>query len=220
MQNAALFRRYRLPPEVAVERVGFRCAADASPAATDGWARLHLVAIDNIEQMDNDINVIVPSRKQAQKDKDCVEIKPFDKERFDYDRQNDHYVCPEGHILKYKHSDKKRNRYYRSEDPRLCRHCQHFKVCTKNKYGRKVQRLANEDFQEHLEAIYTSKEGQKHGWKWGPYPKGSKNWQGIDQWEYMNLPKWIRENPTVELPRCMGLSFPDSRPPHSSRLTR
>ena len=41
---------------------------------------------------------------------------------------------------------------------------------------------------------------QQHGWKWGPYPKGSKNWLGVDQWEYMNLPKWIRENPTVELP--------------------
>mgnify|MGYP005836907269 CR=1 FL=1 len=41
---------------------------------------------------------------------------------------------------------------------------------------------------------------QQHGWKWGPYPKGSNNWLGVDQWEYMNLPKWIRENPTVELP--------------------
>lgn len=41
---------------------------------------------------------------------------------------------------------------------------------------------------------------QQHGWKWGPYPKGSKNWLGVDQWEYMNVPKWIRENPTIELP--------------------
>jgi hypothetical protein len=41
---------------------------------------------------------------------------------------------------------------------------------------------------------------QQHGWKWGPYPKGCRNWLGVDQWEYMNLPKWIRENPTVELP--------------------
>jgi hypothetical protein len=41
---------------------------------------------------------------------------------------------------------------------------------------------------------------QQHGWKWGPYPKGSRNWLGIDQWVCMNLPKWIRENPTIELP--------------------
>ena len=48
--------------------------------------------------------------------------------------------------------------------------------------------------------LAVGKEAQKHGWKWGPYPKGSKNWLGVDQWQYMNLPKWIRENPTVELP--------------------
>ncbi|HUU90838.1 MAG TPA: hypothetical protein VM238_06470 [Phycisphaerae bacterium] len=41
---------------------------------------------------------------------------------------------------------------------------------------------------------------QQHGWKWGPYPNGSKNWLGVDQWEYVNLAKWVRENPTVELP--------------------
>lgn len=48
--------------------------------------------------------------------------------------------------------------------------------------------------------IAIGKEAQKHGWKWGPYPKGSKNWLGMDQWEYMNVAKWVRENPTVELP--------------------
>jgi len=44
------------------------------------------------------------------------------------------------------------------------------------------------------------REAQRHGWTWGPYPLGSPNWLGIDQWEYMNICKWVRENPTVELP--------------------
>jgi len=44
------------------------------------------------------------------------------------------------------------------------------------------------------------KEPQKHGPSWGPYPKSTQNWLGIDQWEYMDLPKWVRENPSVELP--------------------
>jgi hypothetical protein len=44
------------------------------------------------------------------------------------------------------------------------------------------------------------REAQKHGPQWGPYPQGSKNWLGIDQWEYMNVAKWIRENPTADLP--------------------
>lgn len=44
------------------------------------------------------------------------------------------------------------------------------------------------------------REAQKHGPMWGPSPYGSNNWLGINQWEYMNLCKWIRDNPTVELP--------------------
>jgi len=45
-----------------------------------------------------------------------------------------------------------------------------------------------------------SKLYQKHGWKWGPYPKGSQNFAGVDQWDYMNMAKFVRENPTTELP--------------------
>ena len=41
---------------------------------------------------------------------------------------------------------------------------------------------------------------QQHSWKWGPGELGSDNWLGIPQWVYMDLPKWIRENPNVELP--------------------
>jgi len=59
------------------------------------------------------------------------------------------------------------------------------------------------------------KEAQKHGWKWGPYPKGSKNAFGVDQWEYMNLPKWIRENPTVELPYWLCWPAYGAYPSHS-----
>jgi hypothetical protein len=44
------------------------------------------------------------------------------------------------------------------------------------------------------------REAQKHGPMWGPYPQGAKNWLGIDQWQYVNVCQWIRENPTVELP--------------------
>jgi len=44
------------------------------------------------------------------------------------------------------------------------------------------------------------REAQKHGPSWGPYPQGSKNWLGIDQWDHMNVCKWVRDNPKVELP--------------------
>jgi len=59
------------------------------------------------------------------------------------------------------------------------------------------------------------KEAQKHGWKWGPYPKGSRNFMGVDQWEYMNLPRWIRRNPTVELPYWLCWPVYGAYPSHT-----
>ena len=48
-------------------------------------------------------------------------------------------------------------------------------------------------------------EMQKHGWAWGAYPSAAKNEDGmVDQWEYLNVAKWIRENPTAELPFYVG----------------
>jgi hypothetical protein len=44
------------------------------------------------------------------------------------------------------------------------------------------------------------REAQKHGPLWGPYPRSSKNWLGVDHWDHINICKWIRENPTAELP--------------------
>jgi len=44
------------------------------------------------------------------------------------------------------------------------------------------------------------KQAQNYSWAFGPGALGAKNWLGIHQWVYMDLPKWIRENPTTELP--------------------
>ncbi len=43
---------------------------------------------------------------------------------------------------------------------------------------------------------------QNHGrsGKWGPYPEGWENFAGVNQWDYMNVARFVRENPTVELP--------------------
>jgi hypothetical protein len=53
-----------------------------------------------------------------------------------------------------------------------------------------------------------SREAQKHGPTWGPYPRAVKNWAGVDHWEWINLCKYVRENPTKELPYYV--SFPYS----------
>ena len=49
------------------------------------------------------------------------------------------------------------------------------------------------------------KEMQNWHWAWGPYPRGCKNEDGqADQWDYLNVAGWIRENPDVEIPFYVG----------------
>ena len=51
--------------------------------------------------MPEDITVIMPTQKQAQKENNFHPLKPFDKEQFQYDSDKDEYICPEGKRLKY-----------------------------------------------------------------------------------------------------------------------
>lgn len=56
---------------------------------------------------------------------------------------------------------------------------------------------------------------QNYRWTFGPGSLGSKNSSGIPQWEYVNLPKWIRENPKVELPYWMCWPAYGAYPSHT-----
>jgi transposase len=106
---------------------------------------------------DQHITVIVPSQKQAHD----REVKPFDKEQFHYDEQNDCYICPQGHPLSYTFFDKdKQHKVYQIIDKSLCLQCLHFGLCTKAKYGRRIRRLVDEDLKLKLEHQYVQKESQ------------------------------------------------------------
>ena len=113
---------------------------------------------DNLKQIDDEnIKVIVPSQKQAHN----KEIKPFDKERFHYDENNDCYICPEGNQLKYSYFCRdKNNRIYHISKKSLCLACKHFGICTTSKDGRRIKRLANEDVKIKLEKQYKTEENQ------------------------------------------------------------
>lgn len=96
------------------------------------------------------IRVIVPSQRQAAENKKSK----YDKSQFKYDSQNDVYICPEGHILKYcSKNEKRKMRYYAAGA--ICKSCKHFGICTTNKRnGRKILRLFKEDLREKLEKFY------------------------------------------------------------------
>jgi len=116
----------------------------------------------DVNQVSEDITVVMPTQKQAQKENNIHPVKPFDKEQFQYDSDKDEYICPEGKRLKYVGAafSSARKMAYKSAG-KDCRGCPHFGVCTTSRDGRKVVRMAEESLKDRLEDIYHSPQGQE-----------------------------------------------------------
>lgn len=114
--------------------------------------------VDELEKIDEQgINVVVPSQKQALKK---PQVNPFDKSHFNYDAENDCYICPEGHVLKYSYtSQAKKAKRYRGGS--ACQNCRHFGTCTSQPRGRAISRLLKADLQQKLTDQYEEPESQK-----------------------------------------------------------
>jgi len=115
--------------------------------------------VDDSKKIDKEINLIVPSHKQAQKENDRCPIKPFDKEHFVYDAKSDEYICPEGKRLKFAYLDEPNKKRYQAKASD-CQACHHFGQCTESSNGRRITRLIDEEFKEQLEANYQRPENQ------------------------------------------------------------
>ena len=112
---------------------------------------------EELEKVDSQgIKVIVPSHRQASKKKP----KPFDKEQFQYDLDKDHYICPEGHILSYSHTEGNKTKVYLISKKSFCTTCHYFRKCTKSKRGRTIRTLLNDHVRKRLEAQYERPESQ------------------------------------------------------------
>ncbi|HHT9135695.1 MAG TPA: transposase [Candidatus Wunengus sp. YC60] len=120
-------------------------------------------SLRDIEKVPENVKVIMPSRKEAQKENNKTEVKPFGKEEFSYAEKRDVYICPEGKILKNKGiafgSEEKISYKARGRE---CRDCKHFGKCTTSKNGRWVVRMVEQEaLKERLEEIYHEEESQK-----------------------------------------------------------
>ncbi len=114
------------------------------------------VELEKIDQQE--IKVIVPSQRQALHEAES----PFSKSHFTYDKEQDCYLCPEGHRLLYSFTDKRKGkRQYRMEGKKFCHRCRHYGHCTKARRGRNIIRLRNEDLKVKLEAQYEEESSQK-----------------------------------------------------------
>jgi transposase len=103
------------------------------------------------------IQVIVPTNIQAREEAEG----PFAKSKFTYDAKRNEYRCPEGHPLTYTGYDSANRKHeYRIHAKEVCSACQHFRVCTNSRHGRRIKRLPLEETKLKLEAQYASPEGQ------------------------------------------------------------
>jgi len=137
--------------EQAHETLGKQCDIACADA---GYAD-----VNELEKIDSQgIKVIVPSAKQAEKVKRSP---PFDKSHFTYDKANNSYTCPQGHVLSYSSTNcQKRHKVYRICGS-VCKRCCHFDVCTNNPRGRTITRLLKEELVQKLEAQYEQPDSQK-----------------------------------------------------------
>ena len=114
---------------------------------------------NELEKIDaQDIKVIVPSQRQALHE----EEKPFSKQEFCYDKEQDCYYCPEGHRLRLAGTEKKTGKKrYQIVEKEICLTCQHYGICTTGKNGRRIVRLHNEEIKEKLEEQYEQSASQE-----------------------------------------------------------
>ncbi len=118
-------------------------------------------AVEDLKEIDEEINVVVPSKRQAQEKKGKKEIGAFDRSQFTYHKEEDEYECPAGERLTYRgNGSGKYNKTYRTRGG-ICRACQYFGKCTiSKKMGRKIIRLNSEEYKEALEKNYLKPENQ------------------------------------------------------------
>jgi len=151
VKDANDFNQLAVQIEQAQEVTGKGCeiaCADAGYADTD-----------ELEKLDSKgIRVIVPSQKQALHQ----DPKPFNKQEFKYDKENDCYYCPEGQRLSLVDIEKKEGKHrYQIVDRKICFSCCHYGACTTSKNGRRITRLRNEEIKEKIEAQYREESSQE-----------------------------------------------------------
>jgi transposase len=115
------------------------------------------------KDIDENITVVMPSPQQANDDKnpDKTLPWPFDKSHFQYDKEQNIYICPEGKALKYQGVDSERpHRHIYQAKASECNRCPHHGVCTSGRSGRKVIRSDYEDIIRRQESVYASEHGQ------------------------------------------------------------
>ena len=109
-------------------------------------------------------NGFIPdSQFQAQeRGKLTKEDEPFHRNKFSYVSSGDYFICPDGEVLLFKGERKDRGkecRVFQAADG-VCRSCQYFGLCTKNKRGREIYLPKDEHLIEAMREKLRGAEGR------------------------------------------------------------
>jgi transposase len=120
-------------------------------------------SLDDIQKIDSDITVIVPSREQIVKERTGKPMKEFPKSMFTYDSKKDCYFCPEHKQLERtcERIPNKPNAIIYRMKGYSCKQCKHFGVCTVSLKGRAIIRQKNELLLQQLAQRYESDTGRR-----------------------------------------------------------
>jgi transposase len=95
---------------------------------------------------DKKLDPYIPEQKDTKKAaEENVEYNRFDIDNFEYDEENDEFICPENQRLKYLYEgyEEKGERGYRVYKGTECKKCEFSKNCTKRKNGIRQLKIAN-----------------------------------------------------------------------------
>jgi hypothetical protein len=141
--------------KAAIENIG------RSPEAVDANAGYFNPSVT--KEIDENITVVMPSPQQASEEKNPEKTPPgpLDKSHFQYDKEQDVYICPEGKTLKHQGIDSERShRHIYRAGAQECNPCPNHGVCTSGHSGRKGIRSDYEDIIREQESVYASERGQ------------------------------------------------------------
>jgi hypothetical protein len=102
---------------------------------------------------------------------------------FTYDRERDHYPCPQGHLLPLARSKRTEGVVVYRVDPAICNACPAKAKCTTSDRGRTIQRSIYEDYLERVRSYHATEPYKKAIRKrqvWvEPLFAEAKEWHGL-----------------------------------------
>jgi transposase len=146
--------------------------------------------IYNIVRLEQDgMRAYVPPHNQEHK----KHVKYYPKSHFRYEPDHDHYICPQGHVLPFKHPSRNIQFNIYRASKRTCDACPVQERCRSGKWGRSISRSFFETYLERVEAYQHTEDYHKAMRKRKVWPEPlfgeAKQWHQMSKFRLRRLEK-------------------------------